>query len=184
MDLVEQQSFRIRVPIMESFTNKYTNRRGRNGHHLFSVGGKRIVYSSSPNLEKIDGCHPILEIAGSANWNRADRNLYVVELKPKIFEWETRFFEANLHWIPGKLCVYVGVTGLTPEERFRKHAERAGQVHGKACSAALLPVVDSRTETTRRLIQSSRIRTGKRGVQRQGTMRELPRPASIYRAWE
>jgi hypothetical protein len=39
----------------------------------------------------------------------------------KVFDWERCFFEANLHWIPGSPCVYVGVTGLTREERFRAH---------------------------------------------------------------
>jgi hypothetical protein len=78
---------------------------------FFLHGGRRTFYSSSSELEQVDFHHPILELAGSVNWNYADRNLYVVKLKPKIFEWEKRFFEANLHWIPGKLCVYVGVTG-------------------------------------------------------------------------
>jgi hypothetical protein len=89
---------------------------------FFLQGGKRIFYSSSPDLEQVVGPdHPILEIAGSVNWNYADRNLYVVELNPKVFDWERRFFEANLHWIPRRLCVYVRMTGLTPEERFRAH---------------------------------------------------------------
>ena len=43
-----------------------------------------------------------LEIAGSAKWDHADRNLYVVELNPKIYQRERRFVEANLHWISGK----------------------------------------------------------------------------------
>jgi hypothetical protein len=89
---------------------------------FFLRGGRRIFYSSSPVLEKVaDPGHPILEIAATANWSRADRNLYVVELDPKVFEKEERFAEANSHWIPGKLCVYVGMTGITPEERFQKH---------------------------------------------------------------
>jgi hypothetical protein len=88
---------------------------------FFLRGGKRIIQGSSPALEYADDHHPILEIAGSANWDRADPNLYVVELKPKIFDWEQRFMAANLHWIPGKRCVYVGMSGLTPEERFRSH---------------------------------------------------------------
>jgi hypothetical protein len=87
----------------------------------FLRGGKRIIQGSSSDLEQVDSRHPILELAGAANWNRADRNLYVVELNPKVFDSERRFFEANLHWIPGRLCVYVGMTGLTPEERFRAH---------------------------------------------------------------
>ena len=89
---------------------------------FFLRGGKRIFTSSSPQLKQVeDPGHPILEIVGTANWNRADRNLYVVELDPKVFDKEERFAQANPHWIPGKLCVYVGITGLTPEERFQKH---------------------------------------------------------------
>jgi len=70
---------------------------------FFLRGGKRIFYSSSPQLEQVDSHHPILELAGAAKWNSADRNLYVVELNPKIFQREKRFFEVNLHWIPGRL---------------------------------------------------------------------------------
>jgi hypothetical protein len=88
---------------------------------FFLRGGKRTFYGDSRNLEPVASRHPILETAGSVNWNYGDRNLYVVELNPKVFDSERRFFEANLHWIPGKACVYVGVTGLTPEERFRAH---------------------------------------------------------------
>ncbi len=89
---------------------------------FFLRGGKRIFTSSSPQLEQVGDPHyPILEIAVKANWNRADRNLYVIELDPKVFEKEERFAEANPHWIPGNLCVYVGMTGITPEERFRAH---------------------------------------------------------------
>jgi hypothetical protein len=63
----------------------------------------------------------VLDVATQANWHHAHHNLYVVELHPKIFEIEQRFLETNPHWLPGKLCVYVGMTGLTPEERFQKH---------------------------------------------------------------
>jgi Protein of unknown function (DUF3553) len=88
---------------------------------FFLRGGKRIFQGNSPDLERVDARDSILEIAGAANWSRADRNLYVVELNPKVFDWERRFLEANLHWIPGNQCVYVGMTGLTPDERFRAH---------------------------------------------------------------
>jgi hypothetical protein len=36
--------------------------------------------------------------------SRHHHNVYVVELSPEVLQ-----------------CVYVGMTGLTPEERFRKH---------------------------------------------------------------
>ncbi len=89
---------------------------------FFLRGGRHVLLSSSPQLEQAADPHnPILEFVGTANWNRADRKLYVVELDPRIFDREERFREANIHWIPGNLCVYVGLTGLTPEERFRAH---------------------------------------------------------------
>lgn len=89
---------------------------------FFLRGGKRILHGSTPGLERAeDPHHRILELAGTANWARADHYLYVVELRPEVFERERNFFEANLHWLPGKLCLYVGMTGLTPDERFRKH---------------------------------------------------------------
>jgi hypothetical protein len=56
---------------------------------FFLRGGKRTFYTNSPNLEQVDTHHPILELAASVNWNYADRNLYVVELNPKVFDWET-----------------------------------------------------------------------------------------------
>ena len=89
---------------------------------FFLRGGKRTLYSSTPQLDRTeDPHHRILELAGMANWKRAGRHLYVVELRAKVFEREWRFAEANARWLPGKLCLYVGVTGLTPEERLRAH---------------------------------------------------------------
>jgi len=104
---------------------------------FFLRGGRRILDTSSARLEQVEGPrHPVLEIAGKANWDRADRNLYVIELDPNVFEREQRFVEANPHWIPGKLCVYVGMTGITPDERFRQHkrgehAARFVRKHGR-----------------------------------------------------
>lgn len=53
---------------------------------------------------------------------RHRHSVYVVELDPAVLNL-ARFRNAN----PGrdmlKPCVYVGMTGLTPEERFRKHKE-------------------------------------------------------------
>jgi predicted GIY-YIG superfamily endonuclease len=63
----------------------------------------------------------ILDVAAQANWQNAHHNLYVVELRSEIFVRERRFSEKNPHWLPGKSCVYVGMTGLPPEERLREH---------------------------------------------------------------
>ena len=47
-------------------------------------------------------------------------NVYVVELDPAVLN-IARFRMANPDRDVTKSCVYVGMTGLTPEERFAKH---------------------------------------------------------------
>jgi hypothetical protein len=47
-------------------------------------------------------------------------NVYVVELSREILR-EPRFMRANPHYLGAKACVYVGMTGLTPDERLDKH---------------------------------------------------------------
>ena len=93
---------------------------------FFLAGGKRTLDTTIAELDLVTGeaaVNPILDVVGRVNWAKADRNLYVVELRPTIFEAEQRFSEKNPHWLPGKLCVYVGMSGLTPEERFKKHLQ-------------------------------------------------------------
>ena len=47
-------------------------------------------------------------------------SVYVIELDPAIYN-SRRFRKANPEHDITKPCVYVGCTGLTPEERFAKH---------------------------------------------------------------
>ena len=47
-------------------------------------------------------------------------NIYIVELDKKVLE-DRKFTEANPNYNPAIPCVYVGLTGLTPEERFANH---------------------------------------------------------------
>ncbi len=47
-------------------------------------------------------------------------HVYVVELSPEVLE-EARFRKANPEYDATKPCVYVGMTGLTPEARFARH---------------------------------------------------------------
>lgn len=47
-------------------------------------------------------------------------NVYVVELDPAVLD-VARFRMVNPNRDITKPCVYVGMTGLTPEERFAKH---------------------------------------------------------------
>ena len=47
-------------------------------------------------------------------------SVYVIALDKAVLN-KKRFREANPYYIEGKPCVYVGSTGLTPDERFRNH---------------------------------------------------------------
>ena len=51
---------------------------------------------------------------------RYRHNVYVVELDPRVLE-SARFRKANPDRDLLKPCVYVGMTGLTPQQRFAKH---------------------------------------------------------------
>jgi hypothetical protein len=51
---------------------------------------------------------------------RHHHNVYVVELADAVWN-EPRFRKANPDYDVTKPCVYVGMTGLTPDERFDKH---------------------------------------------------------------
>lgn len=54
---------------------------------------------------------------------RHRHHVYVVELDPAVMK-ERRFARANPDWDATKPCLYVGMTGLTPELRLARH--RAG----------------------------------------------------------
>jgi predicted GIY-YIG superfamily endonuclease len=55
------------------------------------------------------------------SWSRSHHSLYAVELDPAVLE-RKEFRERN----PGGAasgCLYVGITGLAPEQRFERHLE-------------------------------------------------------------
>ena len=51
---------------------------------------------------------------------RHRHHVYVIELSPQVLQ-EARFRRANPDYDATKPCVYVGMTGLTPEVRFERH---------------------------------------------------------------
>lgn len=51
---------------------------------------------------------------------RHKHSVYVVELASSVM-FEAAFAKANPDYIPGMPCVYVGMTGLSPDVRFDKH---------------------------------------------------------------
>ncbi len=59
----------------------------------------------------------ILPMAGAA---RLSHNVYVVELDPAVLRFRA-FRARNPGYRKGMPCVYVGMTGLPPGERFQNH---------------------------------------------------------------
>ena len=51
---------------------------------------------------------------------RHRHNVYVIELDPRVYN-SARFRRANPNHDITKPCIYIGCTGLTPEQRFAKH---------------------------------------------------------------
>lgn len=47
-------------------------------------------------------------------------NVYVVRLDPEV-RTRRKFREANPGYVEGKPCVYIGMSGLSPDERFENH---------------------------------------------------------------
>ena len=47
-------------------------------------------------------------------------HVYVIELSKDVL-YEPRFMRSNPDYVVGKPCVYVGMTGLDPDQRFDKH---------------------------------------------------------------
>jgi len=59
-------------------------------------------------------------IIETAMARRNHYHVYVIELSQNVLH-ETRFSKCNPGYLPGKPCVYVGMTGLDPDLRFDKH---------------------------------------------------------------
>jgi hypothetical protein len=52
--------------------------------------------------------------------SRQHHSVYVIELSREVLD-EPSFRKSNPEYLPGKPCVYVGMTGLSPDVRFDKH---------------------------------------------------------------
>jgi hypothetical protein len=51
---------------------------------------------------------------------RRNHRVYVIELDGAVLD-DSAFRTANPRYAEGQLCVYVGSTGLSPQERFERH---------------------------------------------------------------
>ena len=99
---------------------------------FFRVGGKRKIDANEP-LEPSPASGVEAEFFAlcasvpPGSWSRGRHSVYAVELDPAV--WKNRAFrERNPGGAAGGY-LYVGVTGLTPEERFERH--RAGTQSGR-----------------------------------------------------
>lgn len=59
---------------------------------------------------------------GKRKKTRPDKHhhVYVIELDKAVLQ-HKKFTAANPEYNPVRSCLYVGMTGLTPDERFRQH---------------------------------------------------------------
>ena len=94
---------------------------------FFRWGGKRTIDAGEPlaparatgiEAEFFSLCASL----SAASWSRGHHSLYAVELDPAVMK-NRAFRDRNPGGAAGG-CLYIGVTGLTPEERFERH--RAG----------------------------------------------------------
>ena len=66
-------------------------------------------------------------------------SVYVIELSKDVLN-EHKFRKRNPDYITGKPCVYVGMTGLTPLERLKKHKDGVkANIYAQRYGIRLLP---------------------------------------------
>ena len=72
--------------------------------------------------------------------DKPTRNLYVIQLDPSVREISKAFREKNPDYQPGKECLYVGTSVLTPGERYAQHkAGKGANRYVKKYGLKLLP---------------------------------------------
>ena len=76
---------------------------------------------------------------------RPARHIYVIRLSKGVLK-EKKFVKRNPNYNPRKKCVYVGLTGRTPEERFEQHKNGIRSArYVKKFGKRLLPSLGRRT---------------------------------------
>jgi len=79
------------------------------------------------------------------------RHIYVIVLRKGVLE-DRRFKKKNLHYQGRRLCLYVGLSWLKPEERFQQHLDgvhpsRIVRRYGKRVLASRCKQITSLYET-------------------------------------
>ena len=105
---------------------------------FFRVGGRRKIDANEP-LEPSPASGVEAELfalcasVSPSSWSRGRHSIYAVELDRAV--WKNRAFRERNPGGGAGGCLYVGVTGLTPEQRFERHlagtqSGRFVRVHG------------------------------------------------------
>src|SRR5512146_1331840 len=87
------------------------------------LSGNENNFAVRPEL--VEG-HVVRQAHHERNVNRTTMarrkhyHVYVIELSKDVL-YEGRFKRCNPNYIPGRPCVYVGMTGTDPDVRFDKH---------------------------------------------------------------
>jgi predicted GIY-YIG superfamily endonuclease len=100
---------------------------------FFQWGGKRKIAASEPlessramgavEAEFFSLCASL----SAASWSRGRHSIYAIELDPAV--WKHRAFRDRNPGFASGGHLYIGITGLTPEERFERH--RTGTQSGR-----------------------------------------------------
>ncbi len=111
----------------------YVIRKGKPSTDVFfQWGGRRKIPAAEPLAA---GDPPavaaaLVELCGEHStraWSRGHHSVYAIELDPAV--WTKRAFRERNPGGATSGCLYIGVTGLAPEERFERH--RAGKQSGR-----------------------------------------------------
>jgi Protein of unknown function (DUF3553) len=120
---------------------------GTNARVFFLDGGRRTVDLSVAPLTVVEPAREQVAVFSAvaqtvpADWagKRCHHSVYAVLLSPDVRK-EPRFVARNPRMQPTKPCVYVGLTGLTPEKRFANHkADHKGGRFAGSEGRGLLP---------------------------------------------
>ena len=97
--------------------------------YFVNVGEKRIklkfdgkVFNNIKKVTAEERIQPIFKLLDLKYPREGHHNVYVIRLNAAVLE-ERKFAAANVNCDKTKPCLYVGMTGLTPEERFENHKQ-------------------------------------------------------------
>ena len=89
-------------------------------------------------------------------------SIYVIELDPSVLK-NKKFRDANPDYVEGKPCVYVGMTGRSPQIRFEQHkagykANRFAKKFGRCLKPRLFESHNPMTDEQARYMEAEQAR--------------------------